>query len=193
MVCLTINKLVDVSYSVKATIGKYPYWVSGITSALQFFSSPDSGDQSPQDRKGENREFSKVFLEPDRIVRNFDVACFRRSAAAQATTQPTPTMVMPHAETVHRPSPAEIIFIVPATFRQSAISTGNKIIGANDEADKYNYAQNDFHVHQHGREQGCERRRHFCRRPAAGQVKSKWSNKGTISDFTCRKSVLSRS
>ena len=68
-----------------------------------------------------------------------------------------------------------------AGFIQSApIATGDKIIGAQDEADKYNYAQNDFLYINMGRNRGVSAGDTFSVIRPRGQVKSKWSNKSGL-------------
>ncbi len=65
-----------------------------------------------------------------------------------------------------------------AGFIQStAISTGNKIVGAKDETDKYNYSQNDFLYINMGQNKGVNVGDVFAVVRPRAQVKSKWSNK----------------
>lgn len=65
-------------------------------------------------------------------------------------------------------------------IQTSAISTGNKIIGGQDEADKYNYAQNDFLYINMGRDKGVNVGDMFAVVRPRGAVKSKWSKKSDI-------------
>lgn len=65
-------------------------------------------------------------------------------------------------------------------IQQSAISTGNKIIGGQDEADKYNYAQNDFLYINMGSDKGVKVGDMFAVVRPRGAVKSKWSKKSDI-------------
>lgn len=65
-------------------------------------------------------------------------------------------------------------------IQNSAISTGNKIIGGQDEADKYNYSQNDFLYINMGRDKGVNVGDMFAVVRPRGAVKSKWSKKGDI-------------
>ncbi len=68
-----------------------------------------------------------------------------------------------------------------AGFIQTApISTGNRIIGAQDEADKYNYAQHDFMYINMGRDKGVSVGDTFSVIRPRGKVNSKWTNKGDI-------------
>ena len=70
------------------------------------------------------------------------LAVFATDIVAQAV-RPTPTVV-----TVKNKAPLAVAvgnnLYCAGYIQTSAINTGNKIIGSNDEADKYNYAQNDF-------------------------------------------------
>lgn len=65
-------------------------------------------------------------------------------------------------------------------IQHSAISTANKIIGGQDEADKYNYAQNDFLYINMGRDKGVNVGDMFAVVRPRGAVKSKWSTKSDI-------------
>ncbi|MGB7202414.1 MAG: hypothetical protein WBD16_09125 [Pyrinomonadaceae bacterium] len=65
-------------------------------------------------------------------------------------------------------------------IQNSAISTANKIIGGQDEADKYNYAQNDFLYINMGRDKGVKVGDMFAVVRPRGAVKSKWSKKSDI-------------
>lgn len=65
-------------------------------------------------------------------------------------------------------------------IQNSAISTANKIIGGQDEADKYNYAQNDFLYINMGRDKGVNVGDMFAVVRPRGAVKSKWSKKADI-------------
>ena len=68
-----------------------------------------------------------------------------------------------------------------AGFIQSgAISTGNKIIGGQDEADKFNYAQNDFVYINMGRDKGVNVGDVFAIVRPRGKVKSKWTKKSDV-------------
>ncbi len=68
-----------------------------------------------------------------------------------------------------------------AGFIQStAIGTGNKIIGGQDEADKFTYSQNDFLYINMGRNKGVTLGDIFAVVRPRGQVKSKWSKKGDL-------------
>ncbi|CAN5301745.1 hypothetical protein BH20ACI2_BH20ACI2_16860 [soil metagenome] len=62
-------------------------------------------------------------------------------------------------------------------IQYNAISTANKIIGAQDEADKYNYAQNDFLYINMGQNKGVSVGDTFSVVRPRAQFKSKWSDK----------------
>jgi hypothetical protein len=65
-------------------------------------------------------------------------------------------------------------------IQENAISTANKIIGAQDEADKYNYAQNDFLYINMGHNKGVSVGDTFSVVRPRAQFKSKWSDKGGL-------------
>jgi hypothetical protein len=65
-------------------------------------------------------------------------------------------------------------------IQYNAISTANKIIGAQDEADRYNYAQNDFLYINMGQNKGVSVGDTFSVVRPRAQFKSKWSDKGGL-------------
>ena len=65
-------------------------------------------------------------------------------------------------------------------IQSNAISTVNKIIGGQDEADKYIYAQNDFVYINMGNDKGVNVGDMFAVVRPRGAVKSKWTKKGDI-------------
>ena len=65
-------------------------------------------------------------------------------------------------------------------IQAGAISTGNRIIGGQDEADKYNYAQNDFLYINMGNSKGVNVGDIFAVVRPRGEVKSKWSKKDNL-------------
>jgi hypothetical protein len=65
-------------------------------------------------------------------------------------------------------------------FQTQAISTENRIVGAQDEADKYNYAQNDFVYINMGNDKGVRIGDMFSIVRPRGSVKSKWSRKSDL-------------
>ena len=68
-----------------------------------------------------------------------------------------------------------------AGFIQSnAISTGNKIVGAKDETDKFNYSQNDFLYINMGQNKGVNVGDIFSVVRPRAQVKSAWSHKSDL-------------
>ncbi len=62
-------------------------------------------------------------------------------------------------------------------IQTNPISTGNTIIGAKDEADRYNFSQNDFLYINMGRNKGVNVGDIFAVVRPRAQVKSKWSHK----------------
>jgi hypothetical protein len=65
-------------------------------------------------------------------------------------------------------------------IQSSAISTANKIVGAQDEADKYNYTTNDFLYINMGHDKGVRVGDIFSVVRPRGAMKSKWSSKGGL-------------
>ena len=65
-------------------------------------------------------------------------------------------------------------------IQYNAISTNNKIIGGQDEADKYNYAQNDFLYINMGHNRGVSVGNTYSIIRPRAQFKSPWSDKGTL-------------
>ena len=68
-------------------------------------------------------------------------------------------------------------------IQTSAISTENRIVGSNDEADRYNFAQNDFLYINMGRNKGVNAGDVFAVIRPRGSVKSKWSKKGDLGSY----------
>jgi len=65
-------------------------------------------------------------------------------------------------------------------IQTSGISTGNRIIGAQDEADKYNFAQNDFMYINMGHDKGVKEGDLFSVVRPRGTVKSQFTRKGDL-------------
>ena len=65
-------------------------------------------------------------------------------------------------------------------IQQSAISTGNRIIGAQNEADGFNFSQNNFLYINMGRDKGVNVGDMFSVVRLRGAVNSKWSHKGDL-------------
>lgn len=65
-------------------------------------------------------------------------------------------------------------------IQQNAISTGNKIIAGQDEADQFNYSQNDFLYINMGSDKGVNVGDNFAVVRPRGAVKSPWSRKDNI-------------
>ena len=65
-------------------------------------------------------------------------------------------------------------------IQYNAISTANKIIGGQDEADKYNYSQNDFLYINMGQNKGVSVGDTYSVIRPRAQFKSKWSDKGGL-------------
>ena len=65
-------------------------------------------------------------------------------------------------------------------IQSSAIGTGNKIIGGQNEADQFNYSQNNFLYINMGRDKGVNVGDVFAVVRPRGAVKSKWSKKSDL-------------
>ncbi|MFN0278236.1 MAG: hypothetical protein ACKVRN_06500 [Pyrinomonadaceae bacterium] len=65
-------------------------------------------------------------------------------------------------------------------IQSSAISDGNKIVGSVDEADKYNFAQNDFMYINMGSNKGVNVGDMFAVVRPRAQVRTKWSDKDDL-------------
>ncbi|MFM9903401.1 MAG: hypothetical protein ACKVQJ_02390 [Pyrinomonadaceae bacterium] len=65
-------------------------------------------------------------------------------------------------------------------IQSSAISTGNRIVGGNGEAEQYNFAQNDFLYINMGRDKGVNVGDIYAVVRPRGHVRSKWSKKGDV-------------
>ena len=68
-------------------------------------------------------------------------------------------------------------------IQTSAISTGNRIIGGQDEADQYIYSQNDYLYINMGADKGVNVGDVFAVVRPRGTVKSKWSKKSDLGFF----------
>lgn len=105
------------------------------------------------------------------------VYAFSSLAAAQATTRPTSTMVLQKKAKAAMPVATGNNLYCSGYIQSNAISTGNKIIGANGEADRYNFGQNDFLFINMGANKGVNVGDTFAVVRPRGQVNSRWSNK----------------
>lgn len=100
---------------------------------------------------------------------------------AQDSPEPPVTQVT----VIERPKPSQAIAgrtnLYCAGFIQTgAISTANKLIAGQDEADKFTYSQNDFMYINMGLERGVNVGDTFAVVRPRGTVKSKWSRKGDL-------------
>ncbi len=98
-------------------------------------------------------------------------------AAQVQTEQPVVQVTL-----TERPKPAQAIagrnnLYCAGYIQTNAIGTANKIIGGQDEADKYIYAQNDFLYINMGNDKGVNVGDVFAVIRPRGAVKSKWSKK----------------
>jgi len=75
-------------------------------------------------------------------------------------------------------------------IQTSGISTANRIIGAQDEADKYNFAQNDFMYINMGHDKGVKEGDLFSVVRPRGTVKSQWTRKNHLGNYVQEVGVL---
>lgn len=99
--------------------------------------------------------------------------------AAAQSKQPTPTMVMEAPKSSLAVAAGNNLYCA-GYIQSSAISTGNKIIGAKDEADKYNFSRNDFIYINMGANKGVNVGDVFAVIRPRGEVESKWSKKNDL-------------
>lgn len=111
------------------------------------------------------------------------VSCLSLSAFAVAafgqSSMPTSTMVSGPARAA-RPVVAGNNLYCAGYIQLNAISTANKIVGANDEADRYNYKQRDFLYINMGSSKGVNVGDTFAVVRPRGQVESRWTKKGDV-------------
>lgn len=107
------------------------------------------------------------------------IAFFTLVASCSAAMIEAQTLVVPQAA---KPIPlATGNNLYCAGFIQSSpVSTGNRIIGGQDEADQFIYSQNDFLYINMGRNKGVTVGDIFAVIRPRGTVKSKWSKKGNV-------------
>jgi hypothetical protein len=93
--------------------------------------------------------------------------------------QPTLTVVM-----ADRNAPSAVArgnnLYCAGYIQQNAIATGNRIVGSDDEADKYNYDEHDFMYINMGSNKGVNVGDVFAVVRPRGQVRSRWSSKHDV-------------
>jgi hypothetical protein len=98
------------------------------------------------------------------------------SAALAQSAKPTPMMVAVKAKQPMPIASGSNLYCA-GYIQSSAISTGNKIIGGQDEADQFNYTQNDFLYINMGQNKGVNVGDTFAVVRPRAAVRSKWSKK----------------
>jgi len=118
--------------------------------------------------------FQKSFI--SRIVLLGLMTLVFLSAAFAQSAKPTPTMV---AGKARQPMPVATgaNLYCAGYIQSSAMSTANQIIGGQDEADQFNYSQNDFMYINMGQNKGVNVGDTFAVVRPRAAVKSKWSKK----------------
>ena len=109
------------------------------------------------------------------VLSGLMLSVFSVIAAAQSM-QPTPIVVVEAAKKPLAVAVGNNLYCA-GFIQTSAISTENKIVGANDEADKYNFSQNDFLYINMGSNKGVNVGDIFAVVRPRASVRSKWSNK----------------
>jgi len=112
------------------------------------------------------------------VVSCLALSAFVLTAFSQSAT-PTPTMVFGSARAA-RPIVSGNNLYCAGYIQLNAISTANKIVGANDEADRYNYKQRDFLYINMGSSKGVNVGDTFAVVRPRGQVESRWTKKGDV-------------
>lgn len=112
------------------------------------------------------------------VVSCLALSIFVLTAFSQSA-KPTPTMILGPARAA-RPVVSGNNLYCAGYIQLNAISTANKIVGANDEADRYNYKQRDFLYINMGSSKGVNVGDTFAVVRPRGQVESRWTKKGDI-------------
>ena len=97
----------------------------------------------------------------------------------QSSPRPTPTMVFGPTRAA-KPVVSGNNLYCAGYIQLNAISTENKIVGANDEADRYNFKQRDFLYINMGSNKGVNVGDTFAVVRPRGQVESRWTKKGDV-------------
>ena len=121
--------------------------------------------------------FQKFFVERVVLVSMLTII-FSAIAAAQ-DNQSKSMMVTEQAKVAMSVATGSNLYCA-GFIQSSAISTGNYIIGAKDEADHHIFSQNDFLYINMGRDKGVNVGDTFAVVRPRGAVKSKWANKRDI-------------
>lgn len=107
------------------------------------------------------------------------VAAVLSIAAFGQNTTPTPTMMIPDAAKALPVARGNNLYCA-GYIQQNAISTGNRIVGGDGEADKYNFNERDFMYINMGSNKGVNVGDVFAVVRPRGQVNSRWTNKKDI-------------
>ncbi len=101
------------------------------------------------------------------------------AVVAGQAVKPTPTVIMP---TDNRPAAVArgTNLYCAGYIQQAPMATGNRIIGSNDEADKYNFSENDFMYINMGSNKGVNVGDTFSVVRPRGKVRSRWTSKSDL-------------
>lgn len=121
--------------------------------------------------------FQKFFVQKV-ILSSLLVLIFSAFAAAQGET-PAATWVVGNSRVPMSVAAGNNLYCA-GYIQSGAISTSNRIVGGNGEADQYNYSQNDFLYINMGRDKGVSVGDMFAVVRPRGKVNSKWTAKHDI-------------
>jgi hypothetical protein len=101
--------------------------------------------------------------------------------ASSAQQQPRPTVISPSPRIEQRlPVAAGNNLYCAGYVQMSPVNTSNKIVGAVDEADGFNYGQNDYMYINMGASKGLQAGDLLAVFRPKGQVRTKWTSKGHL-------------
>ena len=121
--------------------------------------------------------FQKSFVQRIAIITS--LLSFFSTALFAQTNDSKPTWVSGNAKIPMTVAAGNNLYCA-GYIQSSAISTANKIVGSNDEADQFLYSQNDFLYINMGRDKGVNVGDMLSVVRPRGKVNSKWTNKHDI-------------
>jgi hypothetical protein len=129
------------------------------------------------------------------IVRILSLSLMAVGLSCAAFAQVTTEAPVRQLTVIEKPKSAQAIagrnnLYCAGFIQSSAISTANKIIGGQDEADKFTYSQNDFVYINMGNDKGVNVGDLFAVVRPRGAVKSKWSKKNDVGFYVQEVGVL---
>jgi hypothetical protein len=128
-------------------------------------------------RKEKIVNFQQLFSKPI-LALGLLALVFSFSAIAQRV-QPTPSVIIPVDNRPVKIARGNNLYCA-GYIQQGAMTSDNRIIGSTDEADKYNYDQNDFMYINMGSNKGVKVGDTLAVIRPRGPVRSHWTNKSDI-------------